>query len=164
MSGFIWELSASSILTFAGDPGEDRGVQQQAGGQARGAGGAHVPQVRHLVLVCPLALRTALCPCCAMPMLRTLRPSVSTATCTPQTSTQTRRARLELKLKLKLRAGVAAEFDTAVPENDPFREPLSKVFYRKIKRSKKKAGGAEGEDEDSEVRPPGVCHCGRSAL
>ncbi len=55
------------------------------------------------------------------------------------------------------RAAVAAEFDVAVPESDPFREPLSKIFYRKIKRSKKKAtSGTGGKDGESEVssQPP----------
>jgi hypothetical protein len=45
------------------------------------------------------------------------------------------------------RAAVAAEFDGLVPESDPFREPLSKIFYRKIKRVKKKAAGADAESE-----------------
>jgi hypothetical protein len=51
------------------------------------------------------------------------------------------------------RAAVISEFDAAVPESDPFREQLSKIFHRKIKRSKKKLGaGGDKEDEESEVR------------
>jgi len=37
-----------------------------------------------------------------------------------------------------------------VPEKDMFREALSRVFYRKIKRLKKKAGGGGAEEEDEE--------------
>ncbi len=55
--------------------------------------------------------------------------------------------RVELEALIGRRAGVVSEFDGVVPESDPFREALSKVFHRKIKRSKKK--GNQDDDYDS---------------
>eukprot|EP00798_Chlamydomonas_sp_ICE-L_P007462 gene7462-603_t len=60
----------------------------------------------------------------------------------------------ELEGLISRRAVVVADFDSCVPETDPFREQLFKIFLKKIKRSKKKAkdegDGESDEDEDGE--------------
>ncbi|KAJ9527700.1 hypothetical protein QJQ45_025974 [Haematococcus lacustris] len=58
--------------------------------------------------------------------------------------------RAELEGLLARRAAVTTEFDAAVPESDPFREQLARIFHRKIKRSKKKASSGKKDDEDSD--------------
>lgn len=55
----------------------------------------------------------------------------------------------ELEGLITRRAAVIAELDAILPETDPYREPLVRIFHRRIKRSKKKAGGGD-DDYDSE--------------
>ena len=45
---------------------------------------------------------------------------------------------------------IISEFDHLVEESNAFREPLMKVFTRKIKRVKKKTKENEDDDYDSE--------------
>lgn len=56
----------------------------------------------------------------------------------------------ELEGLIGRRQSVIGDFDTVVPESDPFREPLSKIFHRKIKRTKKKAATNNDDDEDED--------------
>lgn len=48
------------------------------------------------------------------------------------------------------RAAVIADFEAAVPESDPFREALYKIFVKKIKRMKKKAATDDNDDDEDE--------------
>ncbi|EFJ51830.1 hypothetical protein VOLCADRAFT_103323 [Volvox carteri f. nagariensis] len=57
--------------------------------------------------------------------------------------------RVELEGLIARRAAVIAELDAILPETDPYREPLVRIFHRRIKRSKKKAGGGD-DDYDSD--------------
>lgn len=46
-----------------------------------------------------------------------------------------------------LRASLPQEFNELVPESHPFRDPLLKIFQRRIKRSRKIMGDEDDEDE-----------------
>ena len=53
---------------------------------------------------------------------------------------------------VEVKKAVAVEFDEMVEEGHTFREPLLKIFLRKIKRSKNKnAGDSDNEDYDSDA-------------
>ena len=56
----------------------------------------------------------------------------------------------ELEALVERHQGVVAEFDQLAPENNQFREPLFKVFFKKIKRSRKRMDGGDDEEYDSE--------------
>lgn len=56
----------------------------------------------------------------------------------------------ELDSLVERQTAVIKEFNEIVPENYEFHDQLSKIFYRKIKRSNKRSGDDEDEGSDSD--------------
>jgi len=57
----------------------------------------------------------------------------------------------EIDKLIEHKKAVAVEFDELVDDQHNFREPLLKIFMRKIKRSKKAQGDSDDEDYDSDA-------------
>ncbi|MEW5304835.1 MAG: hypothetical protein WDW36_007418 [Sanguina aurantia] len=94
------------------------------------------------------------------------RRDITTKVCECSDKVEARRA--ELEELMARRATVTSDFESLVPITDPYREQLSRMFLRKIKRSRKTAGGGEaagdsdeddggdGGDEDPDEEDDGV--------